>query len=108
MDHFRIWGCLAYAYIPAELRSKLDKRSVTCVFLGVSEHTKGYRLFNVENSKLLISRDVVFDEPGQWEWGQEYTRQMHEDLEWEDANRGEHVASNSDVDSTLCAASTAS
>lgn len=82
VHHFRIWGCLAHAHVPRETRTKLDKRSVTCIFLGISEHTKGYRLFNVETDKLFISRDVVFAENEQWQWSKEYDRQLNDALEW--------------------------
>ena len=33
-----------------------------CIFLGYGMATKGYRLYDVNHSKVLCSRDVVFDE----------------------------------------------
>lgn len=46
VDHFRIFGCIAYAHISDEKRKKLDDKGVKCVFLGVSEESKAYRLYN--------------------------------------------------------------
>ena len=38
------------------------------VFLGYAEGTKAYRLYNPHRDKVLISRDVVFDEKAAWDW----------------------------------------
>ena len=40
VDHFRIFGCIAYAHVPDERRKKLEDRSLKCVFLGVNETSK--------------------------------------------------------------------
>ena len=55
----KIFGCHAYAHVR---EGKLDPRSVKCIFLGFSPGVKGYRLWNPQTSKILVSRDVVFDE----------------------------------------------
>ena len=70
VEHFRIWGCLAHVHIPKEKRTKLDDRSFTCVLTGVSEESKAYRLINPETMKVVISRDVVFEEEKGWNWNQ--------------------------------------
>ncbi|GAA0165559.1 hypothetical protein LIER_20935 [Lithospermum erythrorhizon] len=41
VEHLKVWGCVAYAHVPKIQRSKQDKRSITCVFLGMSSGTKG-------------------------------------------------------------------
>ncbi|TXG67366.1 hypothetical protein EZV62_008641 [Acer yangbiense] len=33
-----------------------------------SSNTKGYRLYDVETGKLIVSRDVIFDEKAAWDW----------------------------------------
>lgn len=68
VDHFKIFGCLAYAHVPDDKRSKLDDKAIKCIFLGVSEESKGHRLYNPLTEKLIISRDVVFDEENSWCW----------------------------------------
>ena len=37
------------------------------VFLGYAEGTKAYRLYDPRGDKVLVSRDVVFDEKAAWD-----------------------------------------
>lgn len=67
IDHFRIFGCIAYAHVPDEKRKKLDDKSEKCVFLDFSETSKAYKLFNPQIEKIVINRDV-FDEGTIWYW----------------------------------------
>ena len=64
VDYFRIFGCIAYAHILDEKRRKLDNKGEKCIFLGVSDKLKAYKLYNPSTMKIVISRDVVFDEKG--------------------------------------------
>jgi len=36
--------------------------SVCCVLLGVNEESKGYRLYDPATKKIIISRDIIFEE----------------------------------------------
>ena len=38
------------------------------VFLGYEDGTKAYRLYNPARGKVVVSRDVVFDETAAWSW----------------------------------------
>jgi hypothetical protein len=58
----RIFGFDAYPLISKDQRSKLDHRSNKYVFVGYGDGFKGYILWNPTAHKLIISRDVVFDE----------------------------------------------
>uniref|UniRef100_A0A2N9HBW1 Integrase catalytic domain-containing protein n=1 Tax=Fagus sylvatica TaxID=28930 RepID=A0A2N9HBW1_FAGSY len=58
----RIFGCPAYVHISGEDRSKLDPKSNKCIFLGFKKGVKGYKLWDPVAQKVVISRDVVFDE----------------------------------------------
>lgn len=49
-------------------RHKLDDKSVKCVFVGYSDETKGYRLYNPKNKDLIINCDVIFNENDTWNW----------------------------------------
>ena len=62
VSHFKIFGCICYAQVLAQKRTKLHEKSQKCVFLGYSDVTKGYRLVDVKTNKLVVSRDVIFDE----------------------------------------------
>ncbi|KAG8492178.1 hypothetical protein CXB51_009620 [Gossypium anomalum] len=55
----KIFGCPAYAHVD---NGKLEPRSIKCVFLGYKAGVKGYKLWCPKNRKVVISRDVVFDE----------------------------------------------
>ncbi|KAG8489147.1 hypothetical protein CXB51_017180 [Gossypium anomalum] len=58
-SNLKIFGCPAYAHVD---NGKLEPRSIKCVFLGYKVGVKGYKLWCPENRKVVISRDVVFDE----------------------------------------------
>lgn len=60
VSNFRIFGCMAYSHIPQELRSKFDSKIEKCLMLGYAP--TGYRLWSLEKQKLVICRDVEFDE----------------------------------------------
>ena len=60
--HLRIFGCNAYAHVPKVQRRKLDSKTRRCILLGYGTEQKGYRLFDPQRSKVIHSRDVVFDE----------------------------------------------
>lgn len=67
LAHLRPFGCVAYAHIPAEVRSKLESSAVKCRLLGyldaddVIEH-QGYKLLRESDLAIVFSRDVRFDE----------------------------------------------
>lgn len=58
-DSLRIFGCPAYYHVK---ESKLDPRAKKSVFLGFSGGVKGFRLWSDESKKIMLSRDVTFDE----------------------------------------------
>ncbi|KAJ9567521.1 hypothetical protein OSB04_003487 [Centaurea solstitialis] len=55
----KIFGCPAYARVD---NGKLEPRAIKCNFLGYKDGVKGFRLWCPETKKILISRDVTFDE----------------------------------------------
>ena len=62
VDHLRVFGCHAYAKIPRDERKKLNSKTRKCVLLGYGTETKGYRLYDPQQQKVLFSRDVIFNE----------------------------------------------
>ena len=48
--------------------SKLDDRNGKYVFIGYDENSKGYKLFNPRSKKIIISKDIEFDEGASWDW----------------------------------------
>ena len=67
VSHFRVFGCIAYAHVPKEIRSKLDDKSEKSIFIGYDEQSKAYKLFNPITRKFIISRHVVFKEEESWD-----------------------------------------
>ncbi|KAJ7978961.1 Retrovirus-related Pol polyprotein from transposon TNT 1-94 [Quillaja saponaria] len=68
VSHLQIFGSIAYAHVPDQERSKLDDRSVKYVFIGYDSNSKGYKLYNPRNGKIIVSRDVEFNEDETWDW----------------------------------------
>ena len=68
VDYFRTFGCVAHVHIPDQKRSKLDAKSQQCILLGVSDESKAYKLYNPITKKVIVSRDVVFEENKSWNW----------------------------------------
>jgi hypothetical protein len=61
-DHLRVFGCKCYPNLSATTSHKLAPRSALCVFLGYSDHHKGYRCLDLSSNRIIISRHVIFDE----------------------------------------------
>lgn len=75
VQHFRVFGCISYTHIRDIQRKKLDDKSTICILLGLSEESKAYKLYDPKNKKVVISRDVVFEETQGWNWnGNENTQ----------------------------------
>jgi hypothetical protein len=55
----RVFGCTAYAHVD---NGKLEPRAVKCIFLGCQSGVKGYKLWNPQTQKIVISRNVIFNE----------------------------------------------
>ena len=62
LSHLRVFGCTAYAHIPNCQRHKLDKKAVKLHFVGYCSESNGYRLLDEATCRVVIRRDVVFNE----------------------------------------------
>ncbi|CAL5438577.1 unnamed protein product [Camellia sinensis] len=68
VNYLKVFGCICYAHVPKEVRHKLDENSKKCIFMGYSSKSKGYRLFSLDQKKVIICRDVLFDEKASFDW----------------------------------------
>lgn len=68
LSHLRVFGCICYARTEKAGRKKLDNRSRALVHLGTELGSKSYRLFDPITKRIVVSRDVVFDECKEWDW----------------------------------------
>ncbi|CAA0819981.1 Unknown protein [Striga hermonthica] len=71
----RTFGCIGHVKKPKPFLSKLEDRNTPMVFLGYEEESKGYRLYDPRGGKVVVSRDVVFDEMAAWGWENPGTRE---------------------------------
>ncbi|KAK8954179.1 hypothetical protein KSP39_PZI002872 [Platanthera zijinensis] len=70
VQHLRTFGCVAYKHIPKEGRKKLEMKAEKGIFIGYSQQSKAYRIYNPKTQKLSITRDVIFNENTSWDWDQ--------------------------------------
>ena len=68
VSHLRTFGCVAHVKTVGPGLKKMSDRSKKMVFIGYESGTKGYRVFDPSTKKLVISRDVIFDEQQPWDW----------------------------------------
>ena len=90
----KIFGCLVYLHLPRELiAGKFDSKIKKCIIVGYC--VNGYRLWCPEDGKIILGRDVKFDE----------SRFEYEDDEWHHYRRNDNVSVDKeeidDVDSSF-------
>jgi len=56
-------------------REKLDGKGEKCIFIGYNNESKGYRLYNLETQKMIVSRNVILDQVLKWSWPEDTTQQ---------------------------------
>ncbi len=62
ISHLRILGCKCYVHIPNNNRRKLDQKSYEAIFIGYPDGIKGYKVYDMEKNRFMISREVTFFE----------------------------------------------
>ncbi|KAF2347481.1 Zinc finger CCHC-type [Trinorchestia longiramus] len=97
VQHFRTFGCMAYAHVPKDEREKLDSKSKTCVLLGYGSGTKGYRLYDFNAKRVLLSRDVVFNESQFISFEKEPSKEI-ECVPWSFPQEGKHEDSEGELE----------
>nr|GEW35625.1 hypothetical protein [Tanacetum cinerariifolium] len=68
LEHLKTFGCIVFAKHTCGHLKKLDDRGKNMVYLGVEDGTKENRLYDPQERKLRVSRDVLFDEKKRWDW----------------------------------------
>ncbi|KAL8154791.1 hypothetical protein AgCh_000231 [Apium graveolens] len=61
-DNLRAFGCLSLASNPNHNSDKFEVRSVPCIMVGYPINRKGYRLLNLSNMQIFVTRDALFHE----------------------------------------------
>jgi len=60
--HLRVWGSRAFVHVQRDQRTKTQSHTKECVFIGYPEDHKAWRFYDPITRKVIISRDVVWDE----------------------------------------------
>ena len=56
--YMRTFGCESSTHIDKENRTKLEAKSKKCTFIGYEVNDFGYRLWDYENHKIIVSKGV--------------------------------------------------
>ena len=62
VGHLCIFGCIAYSYVPKEKRTKLEPTAKKGIFVGYSETSKAFRIYIPAQRRVVVRRDVKFEE----------------------------------------------
>ena len=60
VTHMKVFGCVAYAHVPDQLRKKLNNKGENCIFVGYNDESNTYKLYNPFTKKVIINRYVYF------------------------------------------------
>ncbi|WVZ70815.1 hypothetical protein U9M48_019452 [Paspalum notatum var. saurae] len=66
ISHLRTFRCVGYVKVTKLGLSKLEDRSKPMVLLGYEAGSKGYRMYDLVERRVVISRDIVFNESTSW------------------------------------------
>ena len=62
VSHLKVFGCVSYSYVPDSQRQKLDAKACKAIFVGYPTGVKGYKLYDLQKKKFIVSRNVCFFE----------------------------------------------
>lgn len=68
MDHFKVFGCLAYVYIDPQQRMKFYSKSWAGIFIYYYDCSKAYKIIDPDSMHVHVSRDIRFFEEKPWNW----------------------------------------
>ena len=63
-----MFGSICYTHIPDVKRGKLDEKAEVGILIGYCSSTKGYKVYQPLTAKVIVSRDIHFDEYATWDW----------------------------------------
>jgi hypothetical protein len=69
--HVKVFGCRANVRPAVSHMRKFDDSSFGMVYFGV-EGSKAHRLYNPQTRRIVVSRDVIFEETFNWQWNTEF------------------------------------
>ena len=66
VSHLRVFGCIAYSLMNSHDRYRLNENQRNISLLDIETQSKSYRLYNMLSGKIVISRNVMFNEDASW------------------------------------------
>jgi hypothetical protein len=69
VHHLRMFGCIVYVRNTMPHQNKLEDRGRKMIFIGYESGSKAYCAYDPITKCVHVTRDVVFDEQAQWDWG---------------------------------------
>ncbi|KAL2243648.1 UNVERIFIED_CONTAM: Retrovirus-related Pol polyprotein from transposon RE1 [Sesamum indicum] len=61
-NNIKVFGCMCFASNVTPFKGKFKPRATKCVFLGYTQGQKGYKVMDLENEKVYVTRDAIFHE----------------------------------------------
>jgi hypothetical protein len=68
VHHLKVFGCIMYVKNMEPHLKKLDDRGQKMIFVGYERGSKAYWAYDPVFGRLMVTRDVVFDKSGSWDW----------------------------------------
>jgi hypothetical protein len=62
VEHLRIFGCITFSHVPKEKRTKMEPTAEKGLLVGYNETSKAYRLHIPALRRVVVQRDVKFEE----------------------------------------------
>ncbi|XP_068666597.1 uncharacterized protein [Aristolochia californica] len=87
VNHFSVFDCISHVHIPDNKTTKLDDKSVRCIILGVNEASKTYILYDPVSHKIIVSKNVKFEEENSWDWSKSHEEVIITDLDWGESDK---------------------
>jgi transposase InsO family protein len=81
VEHIRIFGCLTFSHVPSERTTKLDPTAQQGILVGYSEVSKAYRIYIPPLRRVVVSRDVRFEEDRDFQRSPESRVRFEDDAE---------------------------
>jgi hypothetical protein len=69
VHYFRMFGSVAHVKNTRPNLKKLDDRSRGTIFVGYEGGSKAYRCYDPVDQRVIVSCNIVFNEPARWHWG---------------------------------------
>jgi hypothetical protein len=82
VEHIRIFGCSTFSHVPSERRMKLDSTTQQGTLVGYSEVSKSYHIYIPPLRKVVVRKDVRFEEDKDFARSLESSRVVEDDGEF--------------------------